>query len=203
MSVAELARAALVLVRHCETTYNLEHRLNGDPAVSVPLSPAGREQCARLGRTLARVGFASCYVTRFGRTRESLELLLPDCPGGVRMVPELDDIGVGDFEGLHREEYRTWRRTHGVAEAPPGGESRLATVRRYAAGLRRLAAEAPRPALVVAHDQPIRYLENVLAGEDPVFGPVRAVPNAVPYAYDDDQLATGIERLERYPAEQR
>ena len=55
--------------------------------------------------------------------------------------------------------------------------------------------------LVVTHDQPIRYLHNALAGADPVFGPMRAVPNGVPYAYDDEQLARGSERLERYAAE--
>jgi broad specificity phosphatase PhoE len=200
MSVDELRRAALVLVRHCETTYNLERRLNGDPSVSVPLTSAGRAQCEELGRTLSDVGFASCYVTRFGRTLESLQLLLPDC-SDVQVAPELDDIDVGVFEGQDREAYREWRREHGVAEAPAGGESRLDTVRRYAAGLRRLAEEAPRPALVVTHDQPIRYLQNALAGADPVFGPMRAVPNGIPYAYDEGQLATGVEHLERYAAE--
>jgi broad specificity phosphatase PhoE len=201
MSLDELARAALVLVRHCETTYNLEHLLNGDPSVPVVLTAAGRSQCQELGRALRDVDFASCYVTRFGRTLESLELLRPECLDEVQVVRELDDIDVGVFEGQGREAYREWRREHGVAEAPTGGESRLATVRRYAAGLRRLTAEAPRPGLVVTHDQPIRYLQNVLAGADPVFGPVRAVPNGIPYAYDEAQLTTGIERLERYAAE--
>jgi probable phosphoglycerate mutase len=201
VSADELARAALVLVRHCQSTYNMEHRLNGDPSVPVPLTPEGRSQCADLGRRLAEVRFASYYVTRFGRTRESLELVVPDCPGDIQVARELDDIDVGIFEGREVEAYRAWRRAHGVEEAPPGGESRLDTVRRYAAGLRRLTEDAPRPALVVTHDQPIRYLQNVLAGAHPVHGPVRAVPNGVPFAYSGDELATGIERLEHYAAE--
>jgi hypothetical protein len=48
---------------------------------------------------------------------------------------------------------------------------------------------------VVCHDQAIRYLENVLARDDPMFGPVQEIPNAVPYAYRAADVAFGAQRL--------
>jgi hypothetical protein len=49
--------------------------------------------------------------------------------------------------------------------------------------------------LVVTHDQPIRYLLNVLNGDDPITGPALAVPNATPYPFDAATVEEGAERL--------
>ena len=68
-------------------------------------------------------------------------------------------------------------------------------LRRYARGFARLADEAALPAIVVCHDQAIRYLENVLIDEDPMFGPVQMIPNATPYVYRAADIASGAERL--------
>jgi hypothetical protein len=68
-------------------------------------------------------------------------------------------------------------------------------LRRYARGFERLAREAALPALVVCHDQAIRYLENVLIGEDPLFGPVQEIPNATPYAYRHEDMLLGARVL--------
>ena len=68
-------------------------------------------------------------------------------------------------------------------------------LQRYARGFERLVREAALPAIVICHDQAIRYLENVLAGDDPLFGPVQEIPNATPYAYSGADIALGAERL--------
>jgi hypothetical protein len=49
--------------------------------------------------------------------------------------------------------------------------------------------------LVVTHDQPIRYLLNVLNGDDPITGPALPVPNATPYPFDAATVEEGAERL--------
>jgi hypothetical protein len=53
---------------------------------------------------------------------------------------------------------------------------------------------------VVTHDQPIRYLENALRDEDPIFGPVSGIPNATPFPYSADELRRGADRLAAYAA---
>ncbi len=200
---ALLRAAHAVLVRHGETSYNAEHRLNGDPAVDVSLSDTGRAQCRALAPLLAEVPWARGLVTRFRRTSQSAEILAPGREHEV--LAALDDIDVGEFEGRARDEYRAWRRRWGVDVAPQGGESRLAVAHRYGEGLAVLAASDATPLLVVTHDQPIRYLENALRGEDAVTGPAPPVPNAEPFAYGREELRRGSERLRAYrpPAAER
>jgi broad specificity phosphatase PhoE len=193
-----IEKADVVLVRHGETVYNRRNLLSGNPTNPVPLSAHGREQSAALGRRLAGMRWAAVYVTRFPRTVETLALVLPHGVPEAVVLPDLDDIDVGEFEGRPREEYRAWRHEHGVGEAPPGGESRLAVTERYARGLAWLAANAPAPSLAVAHDQVVRYLENALQREDPVLGPVGPIPNATPYAYARAELAAAAEWLSAY-----
>lgn len=190
----DLAAADVVLLRHGETTYNAAHLLNGDPSVEVPLTPAGVAQCRLLRPVLEHVAWAACVVTPFQRTRDSLDEMLP---GREPIVSaDLGDIRLGVLESQPREAYKTWRLTHGVDEAPDGGESRLAAVARYARGLRWLAEEVPHPALVVTHDQPIRYLQNVLNGDDPILGRALPVPNATPFPYAAAQLLDGARLLQ-------
>jgi broad specificity phosphatase PhoE len=186
--------ADVVLLRHGETTYNVTHLLNGDPAVNVPLTAAGIAEVRALRPALAGIRWAAFVVTPFGRTRQSLEVLVPGAEPTVDA--DLGDIRLGEFESQPRDAYRTWRKTHGVDDAPVGGESRREAAGRYARGLRRLAEDTPHPALVVTHDQPIRYLLNVLAGHDPVLGPVEPVPNATPHPFTTAALLEGVRRLE-------
>jgi uncharacterized phosphatase len=192
--LARLAEAELVLLRHGETDYNVERRVNGDPSKPVTLSARGREQARALAPAIGAIPWASAWHTRFPRTAETLALVLPSGLPAPQVIPELDDIDVGDLEGETIEQWRAWRKGRGLEEAPPGGESRIDVLRRYARGFARLAG-APTPAIVICHDQAIRYLENTLIGEDPMFGPVQAIPNATPYAYRRADMALGAERL--------
>jgi len=189
----DLGEADIVLVRHGETTYNELGLLNGDPAVPVPLTDAGVAQCRALRPQLVAVAWAAFVVSPFQRTAESLAEMVPGAVG----VPDRDlgDIALGVFESQPRDSYRAWRRSHGVGDAPEGGESRLYALARYARGLHRLATATARPALVVTHDQPIRYLLNALQGDDPILGPALPVSNATPYPFAAATLADGAERL--------
>jgi broad specificity phosphatase PhoE len=193
--LAALDRAEFVLLRHGETDYNVARRVNGDPSQPVHLSALGRAQATVLAPVVRRIEWGSAWHTRFPRTLETLALLLPAGRPEPRLIAELDDIDVGELEGETIEVWRAWRRGRTLAESPPGGESRIAVLRRYARGFERLVREAALPAIVICHDQAIRYLENVLAEEDPMFGPVQMIPNATPYAYRAEDVALGGVRL--------
>jgi broad specificity phosphatase PhoE len=193
--LSRLGDAEFVLLRHGETVYNVERRVNGDPNVPVELTERGRAQVRALAPAIGAIAWGSCWRTRFPRTRDTLALLLPDGRPEPTVIPELDDINVGELEGETIEEWRAWRRGRGLDEAPPGGESRLEVLRRYARGFARLVDEAALPALVVCHDQAVRYLENVLIDADPLFGPVQEIPNATPFVYGRADVALGAQRL--------
>ena len=184
-----------VLVRHAHSVLNLEQRVNGDPAVEVPLTPQGEAQARVLGQTIAGLPLDLCLTTRFGRTRRTAELALEgrDVPLGTE--PLLDDIDVGDLEGKPIAEYRAWKHAHTRADRFPGGESLDEGARRYVEAFRRLAALPHDCVLAVCHEIPIRYAVNATRASAELDGPVHEIANAVPYCFDDAALRRAADRI--------
>jgi len=185
-----------VLTRHAHSTLNVEGRVNGDPAVPVPLTDDGREQARMLGLELANVPLELCVHTRFTRTRETAELALGARGVPVVEEPLLDDVDVGDLEGDTTADYRAWKAKHARGDRFPGGESLDEAGRRYAAAFRRLLARPEQGILVVCHEIPVRYALNAAAGSDELDGPAHQIPNAAPFLFDEDALARAAERIE-------
>jgi phosphoserine phosphatase len=186
-----------VLARHAQSVLNLEHRVNGDPSVDVPLTEQGVEEARRLGLQVAQVPLALGVHTRFPRTRRTLEVALEGRDVPVVEEPLLDDIYVGDLEGRSIDDYRAWKAEHTRADRFPGGESLDEAALRYARGYRRLLELEGETVLVVCHEIPIRYALNAAAGSDELDGPVHALPNAEPFLFDEAALARAAERVEK------
>jgi len=189
-----------ILTRHAHTTLNVEHRINGDPSVPVPLTADGRTEATHLGHQLAALEIDFCVYTRFPRTKETAELILGDrFEQVVRLVePGLDDIDVGDLEGASIDDYREWKRTHTRADPFPGGESLDDAARRYAIAFRGLVEQpTPTATLVVCHEIPIRYALNAAAGSTDLDAPEHSIPNATPYLFDDESLLRAADRIEK------
>lgn len=182
----------LVLVRHGRSTYNVAHRLNGDPSVHVGLDATGVAQVAELRARIDPLPIDLAVHTRFPRTRQTLDILLDGRDVPRRECPGLDDVLLGEFEGAHVDAYRSWRETRDQAARPEGGESRLDALARYTDAFERLAGVAARMPLVVTHDIPIRFLANAMRGEDPLDGPVTAVANASLLAVPADELRRAL-----------
>jgi probable phosphoglycerate mutase len=185
-----------LLTRHAHSTLNVEGRVNGDPGVSVPLTPEGRAEAERLGRQVAQIPLDLCVHTRFGRTRETADGLVAGRDVPRLEEPLLDDIDVGDLEGETIEAYRAWKRAHSRSEPFPGGESLDDAARRYARAFRRLVERPEESVLVVCHEIPIRYALNAAAGSDDLDGPEHSLPNATPYLFDDAALARAAQRID-------
>ncbi len=139
-----------VLARHGESTLNLENRINGDPAVPVALTEQGHLEAQSLGRQIAHVRFDLCICTRFSRTRETAEIALEGRGVPIEVEPLLDDIDVGDLEGISLEDYRAWKREHTRSDPFPGGESLDAAALRYATAFRKLLQRVEVSVLVVS-----------------------------------------------------
>jgi broad specificity phosphatase PhoE len=184
-----------LLIRHAHSTLNVEGRVNGDPAVSVPLTPEGRAEAERLGRELAQLPVDLCVHTRFARTRETAAAVLGDRDVPRLEEPLLDDIDVGELEGETIEAYRAWKREHSRSDPFPGGESLDDAARRYARAFRRLVERPEGSVLVVCHEIPIRYALNAAAGSGDLDGPEHSIPNATPYLFDDVALARAAHRI--------
>ncbi|MFN2627049.1 MAG: histidine phosphatase family protein [Gaiellaceae bacterium] len=185
----------VIFSRHANSNLNVEGRVNGDPSLPVSLTESGRAEARSLGLQLAHVGLELCVHTRFGRTRETASLALGGRGVPFVVEPLLDDINVGDLEGVTIEAYRAWKREHARSEPFPGGESLDDAGRRYVEGYRKLLERPECGILVVCHEIPIRYGLNAAGGSDDLDAPVRVIPNATPYLFDETMLAAAAERI--------
>jgi broad specificity phosphatase PhoE len=185
-----------LITRHAHSELNLVRRVNGDPSVPVKLTEQGREGAALLGLQLQNIPLDLCVHTRFGRTRETAGIVLAGRAVTLREEPLLDDIDVGELEGILIDEYRVYKESRTRAEPFPGGESLDAAARRYAEGFRGLLELEARALLVICHEIPIRYMLNAAAGSDDLDWPVHDVPNATPFVFDEAMLARAAERVD-------
>ncbi|MGI8421401.1 MAG: histidine phosphatase family protein [Gaiellaceae bacterium] len=191
--------ALFLLTRHAQSVLNVERRVNGDPALQVALTPAGEEAARRLGEQIANVPIELCVHTRFGRTRDTAALALAGRDIPFVEEPLLDDIKIGELEGLSVDDYDAWKaeRTRGE-RFPGGGESLDEAAARYVQAYRALVARPEAVVLVVCHLISIRYALNATAGSASLDAPLDEIPNATPYVFDGaglERAATAIERI--------
>lgn len=116
----------LWLIRHGETDWNRERRIQGQQPN--PLSALGELQARRLGARLACEHFSAVYASDLKRAVQTVELALP---GYTPMFDRrLREIGRGTLEGQlgadlvgeQRDLYATMRRDL-LNVRPPGGEN--------------------------------------------------------------------------------
>jgi broad specificity phosphatase PhoE len=186
-----------VIARHRESTLNFEQRINGDPSVPVRLTEKGRDESRLLGQQIAHVPIDLCVHTRFGRTHETAEIALEGRDVPFEIEPLLDDIDVGELEGLTLEDYRAWKRAHTRSDPFPRGESLDDAARRYAQAFRKLLERQETSILVVTHEIPLRYAINAADGSDELDGPTRQLANATPYLFDETALSRAVEGILR------
>ena len=170
----------LIFVRHGETAYNAENRLQGQ--LDIPLNARGRDQARAVGRALrARIGAeidrleaADAFIaSQLVRARQTMEIArdamgLP--PGRYRLEATLKELSFGAWEGLTWPEIEA-QDPKGIRArtrdkwrfAPPGGESYAMLTERVRPWLERLTGDA----FVVSHGGVARALMTLIAGVPP------------------------------------
>ena len=154
----------LLLVRHALAVSNRDGLASGT-SPGEGLTPEGVEQARRLGELLAGEAIDLGVATEYRRTQETLEHALEGRDVPRIVVPELNEIHFGSFDGGLLAEYRAWAGAESPSlEAPGGGESRAQAAARYARGLRIVLARPERTALVVTHALAVRYILDAAEG---------------------------------------
>jgi broad specificity phosphatase PhoE len=188
--------ALFILVRHAQSTLNLEERVNGDPKVHVQLTEQGVQQARRLQLELAQLPIDLCVHTRFARTLQTAAIVLDGREVPLREEPLLDDIDVGRLEGWTYAQYRAWKRAHSRGDPFPGGESLDQAAARYARAFASLALSSSEVVLVVCHEIPVRYALNATTGSDSLEAPVHDVPNATPFLFSSAAIKRAAQAIE-------
>jgi len=166
----------LVLVRHGQSTYNLQNLFTGE--TDVPLTPRGREEARAAGEKLKDTPFDHGFTSVLQRAIETMSLLLE--AAGQEKLPvtrdrALNERNYGRLQGLNKaeiakqygdEQVAIWRRSYTVR--PPGGESLEDTYKRvipyYEEHILPLLQKGEN-ILIVAHGNSLRalmmYLEKI------------------------------------------
>jgi probable phosphoglycerate mutase len=174
----------LLLVRHGQTDWNAEQRVQGHR--DVPLNATGRAQARALAAALAGQPLAAVYCSDLQRARATAEPLAQACGAPLHGDAALRERAFGRFEGLTHaeiaarwpEQAQRWRRREPAFE-PGGGESLLAFQARCVAAAARLAAPHRGQAVaLVAHGGVLDALYRAATGAAPDAPRTWALDNA-------------------------
>lgn len=151
-------------VRHGESTYNLEGRLQGQS--DTRLSPLGHRHAAAVAATLGELPIDAIYCSPLSRAMETAQPLADALKLPVECDDRLKEINIGIFQGLLAaelsdrlpEESARWR-SQDPDYRIPRGESRRDLMARAAAAFEAIRAAQSQPAprggprhvVVVAH----------------------------------------------------
>src|SRR3970040_2866054 len=97
-----MSETTLIVVRHGETAWNREKRMQG--TTDTVLSDGGRVQAQALGRRLAGRVFAALYSSDLSRARDTARAIAEHTGREVVAEPRLQERRFGIFEGLTVEE---------------------------------------------------------------------------------------------------
>jgi probable phosphoglycerate mutase len=91
-------KRTLLIVRHGQTTWNVEHRLPGQ-LPGVALTENGREQAARLAESLSVLPISSIISSPLERARDTAAYLAAGRDLEIQFEPDLMDTDVGEWAG--------------------------------------------------------------------------------------------------------
>ncbi|MCE9607982.1 MAG: histidine phosphatase family protein [Planctomycetia bacterium] len=146
----------LYCIRHGETTYNAEGRIQGQ--LDTPLSDLGRRQSLAVAKALASLPIELIVSSPLARAYTTAEPLAKALGVDIRTDDRLKEINAGIFQNLvpsemaerFPEETASWK-SHDPDYRIPQGESRRELMMRGAAALADLLHSPLKTAAVVAH----------------------------------------------------
>ena len=189
----------LILLRHGQSTWNLENRFTG--WVDVELTPQGEAEAAQSGEKIKMAGIHldRAFTSVLKRAIETLNICLRSA--GQEGIPieydqALNERHYGDLQGLNKAEtaekfgeaqVKLWRRSYSVQ--PPGGESLEDTSKRtlpYFESKILPALERGENILISAHGNSLRAIVMKLDSLTEQQIVELNIPNGVPIIYDFD-----------------
>ncbi len=158
------------LVRHGETQWNAERRIQGQS--DSPLTAKGEHQAWQVGERAKMLGITHIIASDLGRTRRTAEIIADACGCDIIFDARLRELDMGVLESRHidslTEEEEDWRRqmVNGTAEGRiPDGESMQELSERMHAALAACLdlPKGSRP-LLVSHGMALGCLVSTILG---------------------------------------
>ena len=201
--------AKLILLRHGQSTWNLENRFTG--WIDVPLTELGKREAEEAGNKIriAGIHIDEAFTSVLVRAQDTLTICLR--AAGQEGVPTHYDQAVnerhyGDLQGLNKAEtaekfgeaqVKLWRRSYDVK--PPNGESLKDTAARtlpYFEHNILPAVSAGKNVIISAHGNSLRAIVMKLDNLDEQQVLELNIPNGIPIVYDMDPAGNPIGKTE-------
>ena len=161
----------LYIIRHGQTDWNVQGRIQGRQ--DIPLNAAGRSQAQMLAKGMEKRPVTAIYSSPQLRAMETAMALAGNQGVEVIPLPELVEIGYGDWEGRtasdiltkERKLYEEWWQ-HPATVAPPGGETLNQVDARCRKAWERIKREMKGDTAVVAHGGTLaHFIVHLLEGQ--------------------------------------
>lgn len=183
--MTKIKTTRICLVRHGETTWNAEKRIQGQ--IDIGLNAAGLAQAQAAAEWLAAEAVAALYSSDLLRARQTAERIAHRMQLLPAFLPEFRERRYGFFEGLTYDEsrarypadYHAFETREPNFVIPFGGESLQQLHARVSGGLRELAAEHAGETIIVVTHGGVLDIVNRLVRGNPLSAPRDfLIPNA-------------------------
>jgi probable phosphoglycerate mutase len=175
----------LCLVRHGETAWNAERRLQGH--IDVPLNETGESQARASAALLAQERFDVLYCSDLARARRTALVAAERIGLALTLEPRLRERHYGAFQGLTYEEaeqrypeaYAHFHAREPAFAFPDGGESLTAFAGRVRSALEQIVARHPgQSVLIVTHGGVLDIAHRIASGKPLEAERDFSIPNA-------------------------
>ena len=184
----------LILLRHGQSTWNLENRFTG--SVDVDLSLRGEEEAHHAGLLLKNYVLDVAYTSVLKRSTRTLDIILKEMGQNIPIftTSALNERNYGDLQGLDKTETERkygaaqvllWRRSYDIK--PPHGESLEDTYNRAVPYFKTHVEgqlKDNKNCLIVAHGNSLRALMMYLDGYSPAEIADINIETGVPKIYE-------------------
>lgn len=159
----------LYLVRHGETDWNLENKIQG--RTDTPLNENGRRQARELADKVSRElgGIRKIYSSRQKRALETAQIIGRKLAVDPIAYQGLEEMSLGEWEGytwkqvreVFPQEYQIWHQNRRY-QVPPGGESYQQLLDRLLPALDAIIRKEDQDILIVTHSALIMTLMSYI-----------------------------------------
>ncbi|WP_240747228.1 histidine phosphatase family protein [Microbacterium sp. K24] len=185
----------LFLARHGQTTWNLQHRLQGQ--LDSPLTSEGVAQATAMAEQLADSGVVTVCTSPLGRALRTAVIIADRLGADLVEVPELAEVHHGALAGMTWDEIdeefpgaREERAANRYGWAFPGGESYAQARARARKALSSCGWASTGVPLLVGHEMIGRMLRAELRGLDATTALALRHPQGVIF-----EIERGVERM--------
>ncbi|MBL7155892.1 MAG: histidine phosphatase family protein [Candidatus Omnitrophica bacterium] len=120
--------AKLILVRHGQTNWSKEKRIQG--ALDIPLNEEGKKEAQELSEELAKFKIGALYSSPAACSLSTADEIAAPHKLKVKKAREFSELGHGVWQGLllkdvkkrYKKQYNNWK-TSPTSLSPPQGES--------------------------------------------------------------------------------